>query len=106
MPEITRRADILISAAQLHSVTKEYTNPGQPIDVGINWDEGHFRDVAFEDVEPLCRPCPCTRWCRQRDYLLLVVEAARRPAAFVSPLLSRENKAIFRLQARVTHTEK
>ena len=57
VPSITRDADILITASgQLHSVTKEYTNPHQVvIDVGINWDEargGISGDVAFEDVEP------------------------------------------------------
>ncbi len=57
VPSITREADILITASgQLHSVTKEYTNPSQVvIDVGINWDEakgGISGDVAFEDVEP------------------------------------------------------
>ena len=57
VPSITRDADILITASgQLHSVTKEYTNPYQVvIDVGINWDEakgGISGDVAFEDVEP------------------------------------------------------
>lgn len=56
IPSITRQADILIAAAgQLHSVTREYTNPGQVIiDVGINWDEekgGISGDVDFEDVE-------------------------------------------------------
>ena len=57
VPAITRRADILIAASgQLHSVTREFTNPDQVvIDVGINWDEekgGISGDVAFEDVEP------------------------------------------------------
>ena len=57
VPSITRQADILIAASgQLHSVTREYTNPDQVvIDVGINWDEakgGISGDVAFEDVEP------------------------------------------------------
>ena len=57
VPSITREADILITASgQLHSVTKEYTNPNQVvIDVGINWDEakgGISGDVAFEDLEP------------------------------------------------------
>ncbi len=57
VPSITRQADILIAASgQLHSVTKEYTNPDQVvIDVGINWDEekgGISGDVDFEDVEP------------------------------------------------------
>ena len=57
VPSITREADILIAASgQLHSVTRDYTNPGQVvIDVGINWDEakgGISGDVAFEDVEP------------------------------------------------------
>ena len=56
-PSITSKADILIAASgQLHSVTREYTNPDQVvIDVGINWDEkkgGISGDVAFEDVEP------------------------------------------------------
>lgn len=57
VPSITRQADILIAASgQLHSVTREYTNPDQVvIDVGINWDEkkgGISGDVDFEDVEP------------------------------------------------------
>ena len=57
VPAITREADILIAASgQLHSVTRDYTNPGQVvIDVGINWDEakgGISGDVDFEDVEP------------------------------------------------------
>ena len=57
VPAITSKADILIAASgQLHSVTREYTNPKQIIiDVGINWDEekgGISGDVAFEDVEP------------------------------------------------------
>ena len=57
VPSITSKADILIAASgQLHSVTREYTNPDQVvIDVGINWDEkkgGNSGDVAFEDVEP------------------------------------------------------
>ena len=57
VPSITRQADILIAASgQLHSVTKDYTNPDQVvIDVGINWDEekgGISGDVAFDQVEP------------------------------------------------------
>ena len=57
VPAITRAADILITASgRLHSVTKEYTHPGQVvIDVGINWDADKGRisgDVDFEDVEP------------------------------------------------------
>jgi methylenetetrahydrofolate dehydrogenase (NADP+)/methenyltetrahydrofolate cyclohydrolase len=57
VPSITRQADILIAASgQLHSVTKDYTNPHQVvIDVGINWDEekgGISGDVAFDEVEP------------------------------------------------------
>ena len=57
VPAVTREADILIAASgRLHSVTKEYTNPGQVvIDVGINWDEakgGISGDVDFADVEP------------------------------------------------------
>ena len=57
VPSITRQADILIAASgQLHSVTKDYTNPQQVvIDVGINWDEekgGISGDVAFDEVEP------------------------------------------------------
>lgn len=60
VPSITRQADILIAASgQLHSVTREYTNPDQAvIDVGINWDAekgGISGDVAFEDVEPYVR---------------------------------------------------
>ena len=57
VPSITSKADILIAASgQLHSVTKDYTNPDQVvIDVGINWDEekgGISGDVAFDQVEP------------------------------------------------------
>lgn len=57
VPSITREADILIAASgQLHSVTREYTNPNQVvIDVGINWDEEKGKisgDVAFDEVEP------------------------------------------------------
>lgn len=57
VPSITSKADILIAASgQLHSVTREYTNPDQVvIDVGINWDEkkgGISGDVDFENVEP------------------------------------------------------
>ncbi len=57
VPSITRVADILIAASgQLHSVTREYTNPDQVIiDVGISWDEekgGISGDVLFDDVEP------------------------------------------------------
>ena len=57
VPSITREADILIAASgQLHSVTRDYTNPHQVvIDVGINWNKekgGISGDVAFEDVEP------------------------------------------------------
>ena len=60
VPSSTREADILIAASgQLHSVTREYTNPDQVvIDVGINWDEekgGISGDVAFDDVEPCVR---------------------------------------------------
>ena len=60
VPSITRQADILIAASgQLHSVTREYTNPDQVvIDVGINWDAekgGISGDVALEDVEPYVR---------------------------------------------------
>ena len=58
VPSITRQADILIAASgQLHSVTKEYTNPGQVvIDVGINWDEEAQKlcgDVDFDAAEPV-----------------------------------------------------
>ena len=87
VPEITRRADILIAASgQLHSVTKEYTNPGQVvIDVGINWDEkkgGISGDVAFEDVEPFVQaitPVPGGVGSVTTCVLIRhVVEAARR----------------------------
>ena len=57
VPSITKKADILISAAgKLKSVTDEYVDSNQVvIDVGINWDEekhGISGDVDFELVEP------------------------------------------------------
>ena len=53
VPSITRQADILIAASgQLHSVTREYTNPDQVvIDVGINWDA----EKGGISVEPYVR---------------------------------------------------
>jgi len=58
MPEITRRADIIIVAAgQMESITKEYFSPGQVvIDVGINWNEEKGKlcgDVCFDECEPI-----------------------------------------------------
>ena len=87
VPSITREADILIAASgQLHSVTREYTNPDQVvIDVGINWDEekgGISGDVAFDDVEPYVRaitPVPGGVGSVTSTVLVShVVEAARK----------------------------
>ncbi|MBQ6636535.1 MAG: bifunctional 5,10-methylenetetrahydrofolate dehydrogenase/5,10-methenyltetrahydrofolate cyclohydrolase [Lachnospiraceae bacterium] len=90
VPSITRQADILIAASgQLHSVTREYTNPDQVvIDVGINWDAekgGISGDVAFEDVEPCVRaitPVPGGVGSVTSCVLIgHVIEAAKRCAA-------------------------
>ena len=90
VPSITRQADILIAASgQLHSVTREYTNPDQVvIDVGINWDAekgGISGDVAFEDVEPYVRaitPVPGGVGSVTSCVLIgHVIEAAKRRAA-------------------------
>ena len=58
MPDITRKADILIVAAgQMEGITKEYFSPGQiVIDVGINWNDEKGKlcgDVLFDDAEPI-----------------------------------------------------
>ena len=64
VPEITRRADIIVSAAGvLGSLTKEYVRPGQiVIDVSMNWDPekvtakgkgGMAGDAVFAEVEPI-----------------------------------------------------
>ena len=89
VPSITRQADILIAASgQLHSVTKDYTNPQQVvIDVGINWDEekgGISGDVAFEEVEPFVQaitPVPGGVGSVTSCVLIgHVIEAAKRAA--------------------------
>ncbi len=55
LPEITKRADIIVTAAgQPHTVTKECVSPGQTvIDVAVNFDEQDRMcgDVDFEDVQ-------------------------------------------------------
>ena len=131
VPEITRRADILIAASgQLHSVTKEYTNPGQVvIDVGINWDEkkgGISGDVAFEDVEPFVQaitPVPGLRpslgpsLSREKQSHILHLQLrghayrkiTKRYSISASPRsrMPRKSKAIFRLRKhKVTHASK
>lgn len=87
VPSITSKADILIAASgQLHSVTREYTNPDQVIiDVGINWDaekNGISGDVDFEAVEPYVRaisPVPGGVGGVTTCVLMLhVIEAAKR----------------------------
>ena len=87
VPAITREADILIAASgQLHSVTRDYTNPDQiVIDVGISWDaeKGAISgDVAFADVEPFVQaitPVPGGVGSVTSSVLIShVVEAARR----------------------------
>lgn len=87
VPSITRKADILITAAGvLHSVKPEYTNPDQiVIDVGINWDASKGAisgDVDFDLVEPAVRaitPVPggvgSVTTCVLADH---VIQAAKR----------------------------
>ena len=58
MPEITRRADIVIvCAGKMESIGSEYFREGQTvIDVGIGWNEAKGKlcgDVDFDAVEPL-----------------------------------------------------
>jgi len=65
VPEICKKADIIVSAAGvLNSLTAEYVRPGQiVIDVSINWDENKPNarggkgaiagDAVFEEVEPI-----------------------------------------------------
>ena len=87
VPSITRQADILIAASgQLHSVTREYTNPDQVvIDVGISWDAekgGISGDVDFQEVEPFVRaitPVPGGVGSVTSSVLIAhVVEAAKK----------------------------
>ncbi len=58
LKEVTRRADILITAiGRPKMITREYVKEGAVvIDVGINRDENNklCGDVDFEDVEPVC----------------------------------------------------
>ena len=64
LPEIVKRADIVVSAAGvLGSLTKDFVRPGQVvIDVSMNWDAnkvtakgvgGMSGDAVFADVEPI-----------------------------------------------------
>lgn len=64
VPEIVKRADIVVSAAGvLGSLTKDYVRPGQVvIDVSMNWDAnkvtakgvgGMSGDAVFSEVEPI-----------------------------------------------------
>jgi methylenetetrahydrofolate dehydrogenase (NADP+) / methenyltetrahydrofolate cyclohydrolase len=58
MPEITKRADIVIvCAGKMESIGSEYFREGQTvIDVGIGWNETKGKlcgDVDFDAVEPL-----------------------------------------------------
>lgn len=58
LQEVTRRADILITAVgRPQMITREYVKEGAVvIDVGINRDENGklCGDVDFQDVEPVC----------------------------------------------------
>ena len=64
LPEIVKRADIVVSAAGvLGSLTKDFVRPGQVvIDVSMNWDAnkvtakgvgGMSGDAVFAEVEPI-----------------------------------------------------
>ena len=65
LPQITREADLLISAAgALGSLTKDYVRPGQVVlDVSVNWDENKPNgkgglgamagDAVYDEVEPI-----------------------------------------------------
>ena len=65
LPEVTRQADILVSAAgALGSLTRDCVRPGQIVlDVSVNWDPkkpnakgglgAMAGDVVFEEVEPI-----------------------------------------------------
>lgn len=58
IPEITRRADIVISCmGRIEALNGEYFSEGQTIiDVGITWNEAKQKvcgDVLFEEAEPL-----------------------------------------------------
>ncbi|MBQ9459186.1 MAG: 5-formyltetrahydrofolate cyclo-ligase [Oscillospiraceae bacterium] len=60
LPEITRGADILVTAAgRPESIGAEYLRPGQiVIDVGVSWSETKRRlcgDVDFDAAEPIVR---------------------------------------------------
>ena len=97
VPSITRQADILIAASgQLHSVTKDYTNPQQVViargqHMGLLviqvLDEekgGISGDVAFEEVEPFVQaitPVPGGVGSVTSCVLIgHVIEAAKRAA--------------------------
>jgi len=58
LPEITKKAEILIVASgQMESLTKDYFAPGQiVVDVGISWNQEKGKlcgDVLFDDAEPI-----------------------------------------------------
>ena len=58
IPEITRRADIVVSCmGRIEALNAEYFSEGQTIiDVGITWNEAKQKvsgDVLFEEAEPL-----------------------------------------------------
>ena len=94
--EVTREADILVSAAGvLKSLTKDYVRPGQiVIDVSMNWDPdkvtskgkgGMAGDAVFAEVEPIVEaitPVPGGVGAVTTSVLIgHVVEAAERTLA-------------------------
>ena len=90
MPQITRGADIIISAVgKAEFLTKECFSPGQiVIDVGINWNEEEAMlcgDVRFEDAAPVVAaitPVPGGVGTVTTSVLVLhVVEAAKSASA-------------------------
>ena len=93
LPEIVKRADIVVSAAGvLGSLTKDFVRPGQVvIDVSMNWDAnkvtakgvgGMSGDAVFADVEPIVdaiTPVPGgVGGVTNVDLIGQVVEAAER----------------------------
>ena len=87
MPEITKRADIVVVAAgQMETIGAEYFKPGAVvIDVGIGWSEEKQKlcgDVKFDETEPLVSaitPVPGGVGAVTTSVLVShVVEAAKR----------------------------
>ena len=93
VPEITRKADIIVAAAGvMEMVDSEYVSAGQTvIDVGISWNEEKGKlcgDVRAEDVEPkvsAMTPVPGGVGAVTTSVLVShVIEAASRACALSS----------------------